>query len=488
MRSLSVAAPFAAFVLAAWGSGARSADETPGAAAAASRAPNVMVITADDLGPQLGCYGDTVAATPNLDRLAREGMRFDRAYATQSSCSPSRASLLTGTFPHQNGQTGLAPAFRIREGVRSLPEILHDRGYRTGVVGKLHVGGIPKTAFDVRVPKEELPRTAKSHRDVRIPASLVGEFLDGADGRPFFLLLNLIEPHRPFSAQVAGLPESPLHAGDAPVFPFLGIERESVRQAVADYYNGIARMDTGVGLVLDALEEKGILDDTMIVFLGDHGPGFTRAKTTCYEAGTHIACLVRWPARIPAGSSTEHFVSVVDLAPTILEAAGAPVPEGLAGASLFRLAQGRAEDWRTAVFTEFEFHGPSIFVPRRSIREGNVHLIVNLLPGVPNPAKGIDGCSAWEESRGLADSDSVRRAYATYDIPPPIEIYDLAKDPGELVNLANAPEMERARERLLGELQSWRETTADPLLNPEELARLAKLPALVEPDSVPSPR
>ncbi len=450
---------------------------------------SILVITADDLGPHLGCYGDSTASTPHLDRFAAAGMRFDRAYATQSSCSPSRSSMLTGLYPHQNGQVGLAPFFRIRPGFPSLPQILHDQGYRTGVIGKLHLSGIAESAFDVRVPKEEEPRASKSHRDIRIPASHVREFLDETGDEPFFLLVNLIDPHRPFSSQVAGLPESPIRARDVRVFPFLGIESDTLRQAVADYYNGIARVDYAVGLVLDSLEERGRLDDTLIFFLGDHGPGFTRAKTTCSEAGTHIACLMRWPARVPPGSSSDAFVSVVDLFPTIAEAAGVTAAEGLPGASLLRLAQGRTQGWRTSVFTEFTFHGPNICVPRRAVREGDVRLILNLLPGTPNPARGIDGCTAWDESRGITDAaDPVRRAYAAYDLPPPVELYDLAKDPGELVNLADAPAMQETRRSLLATLQSWREATADPLLNPEELSRLAKALASEPPDSVPSPR
>ena len=435
-------------------------------AAEPARRSNILLITGDDLGPHLGCYGDGQAPTPNLDGLAEEGVRFELAYVTQASCSPSRSSMFTGLYPHQNGQIGLSHrGYSMREGMQTLSGLLKRAGYRNGVIGKIHVQPVAALPFDYR-------RTNVQHtRDVRKVAEETGEFIAECGDNPFFLMVNYFDPHRPLVDQVEGIPERPLTPEEAKPFDFLGLDTPKVRQEVAGYYNCAARVDAGVGLLLDALEKSGHADDTLVIFIGDHGPPFTRGKTTCYEAGLRIPFIVRWPGRAQAGHVSRALVSTVDILPTAMAAAGLDAPPGLAGRSLAPLLQGAAVYWRDTLCAEYNTHHAGGYYPRRSIRDERYKLIVNLLPDRPNPILGVDGCAAWPASRDdRLEGTPIRAVYDRHQRPPAEELYDLQADPVEFHNLAGKPEYAAVQEKLRAALQAWREETSDPLLDPEKLA------------------
>ncbi len=433
--------------------------------------PNVLLITTDDMGPHLGCYGDRHARTPNLDALAEEGARFERAYVTQASCSPSRSSIFTGLYPHQNGQIGLSHrGYSMHEGIATLPALLAGAGYRTGVIGKIHVAPASATPFDwngrLTVHEtREVPKVAEA------AASFIRESADG----PFFLMVNYMDPHRPLLDQVEGVPAEPLGPDEIEPFPFLGLDTPKVRQEVASYYNCNTRADVGVGLLLAKLRESRMADNTLIIFIGDHGPPFTRGKTTCYEAGVRIPFIVRWPEHAQAGLASEALVSTVDILPTVAEAAGFELPTPIAGRSLVPLIEGKPAQWRDTLATEYTSHHQGGYFPRRAIRDERYKLIVNLLPDRPNPIKGVDGCAAWGESRDPAfEGTRVRRVFDTHGDPPARELYDLQRDPVEFNNLADDPGYGSVLSRMRAQLRTWREETSDPLLDPQELARLTR--------------
>lgn len=446
-------------------------------AAASAPRPNILLITADDLGPYLGCYGDSIARTSNLDRLAAEGVRFERAFVTHASCSPSRSSIFTGLYPHQNGQIGLAHlGYSMREGMRTLPALLKQAGYRTGVIGKIHVAPDSAFPFDWKGGLK-----VADTRDVRLVAERAGDFMSQSAG-PFFLMANYFDPHRPLAHQVKGVPQQPFASDGIKPFPFLGLDTPQIREEVAGYYNCAARFDVGVGMLLDRLAQAGHGENTIVIVLGDHGPPFTRAKTTCYEAGLHIPLIVRWPGRAKAGLASGALVSTVDILPTVLDGAGIELPAPIAGRSLVPLLRGKDVPWRETLCAEYTSHGPRNFYPRRAIRDARHKLILNLLPDRPNPVLGVDGCAAWAASRDPdLDGTMMRGVYDTYHHPSAVELYDLDNDPNEFHNLAGRPEHAAVENRLRRQLEQWREETNDPLVDPEALAALTR-----EHDALPT--
>ena len=441
--------------------------------------PNVLLITADDLGPYLGCYGDKQARTPNLDKLASEGVRFENGYVTQASCSPSRSSIFTGIYPHQNGQIGLSHlGYSMHEGVLTLPAVLKQAGYRTGAIGKVHVKPRALLPFDFRGNwRSRLPKLQRklglignhegTDRDVPLMAKLASDFIREGAGEPFFLLVSYFDPHKPWLDRVRGIPERLLEPDEVESFDFLGIDTPELRQQLTSYYNCVARVDYGVGLLLETLEKAGYADDTLVIFIGDHGPAFARAKKTCYEAGLRIPFLLRWSGQIKGGMVSSALVSTVDIFPTVLETVGIGLDAPLVGQSLLKLARGKPVTWRETLCAEFTTHEPEDFFPMRCIRDGRYKLIANLLPDSTNPGARMP----VEESQL---SEFARLVYDRYRCPPAEELYDLQEDPTEFNNLAGREQYKGIQERLRSQLLQWREQTDDPLLDPDSLAALTR--------------
>ncbi len=427
---------------------------------------NILLITADDLGHQLGVYGDTQARTPEMDRLAEEGVRFQNAYITHASCSPSRSSMLTGMYPHENGQIGLSHVgYALKEGVPLLPNLLRDAGYRTGVMGKVHVEPFEWFEWDEYIGKSVNTRDVAAMRDRAV------QFIRESGDQPFFLMVNYSDPHRPMPDQVKGIPENPVGPQEIEPFPFLaGADSPGVRKEVAGFYNSVARLDVGIGMMLSALQDMGKAENTVVVLLGDHGPPFTRAKTTCYEAGIRVPLLIRFPDGAYSGDVNNELVSSIDLAPTLLELAGASVPVGMTGTSLMPLLrEPDTVSWRKVLGAEYTgHHGAGGYYPRRSVRKGRYKLIFTLLEDQPNPITAVDGCSAWAASREPRfDGTLTREVMNRHHQPSEFELYDLGEDPYEFDNLADRPEFAEVLKEMKNALRQWQEETSDPLLNPE---------------------
>jgi len=460
-------------------------DSDPGGAETPDSSPvgrlNILLIVADDLGPQLGTYGDHQARTPHIDQLAAAGVTFEQAYVTQASCSSSRSSILTGLYPMQNGQLGLAgtlPEYQIKPGIATLPALLQKAGYYTGILGKLHVG--PDSAFPFNYEWAS-SNDAMASRDVARVARLADEFLNQAGNKPFFLYVNLFDPHRPFDENAnsfLGIPEEVRSSEDVQPFPYLGLDGQLIRQEIAAYYNAISRLDTGVGKLLELLSRRDLEDDTLVIFLGDHGPPFTRAKTTSYEAGVRIPLIVNWPGEGIDGLRSSALVSTVDLLPTVLDAVGLEAP-AVAGSSLRNLMwDSPPATWRDWLFTEYTSHAKAHFYPRRSVRGAQFKLIHNLDAGRPNPIP-YEGRTNPRNAEVV--NDAAVLAYRTHEFPPPFELYDLRSDPHELLNLADDPAHAVTLSELQTLLRQWREEMGDPLLNPAELNRLRSAHGIADP-------
>jgi N-sulfoglucosamine sulfohydrolase len=441
-------------------------------AAAPDARPNILLITADDLGCLLSSYGEKRITTPKLDALAASGVLFRNAYVAEPSCSQSRASLLTGLWPHQNGQVGLAgfagfAGFRMHPNQTTLPGLLKSAGYRTGIIGKLHVDPAKDFPFDWMPPRVGMAVTPT--RRVRWVAEQSRDFFASAKaaGQPFFHYVNYFDPHVPLTKatnQVEGLPETPLTAADIKdPLPLGAPDEEKNRLATARMLNAISRVDTGIGLLLDELQAAGLADNTIVIFAGDNGTAMPRAKTWSYEAGVRVPMIVRWPGVAQPGQARDELVSLLDVMPTLLAATGVRPPDNLVGAALQPLLRGESpKDWREFLFTENNFHGPEMFRGQRSVRDARYKLMLNLVSSPHRP-----------ESGEMLDFElgGVNEGSLSAGILPPLELFDLQTDPNETKNLVDDPAHAGARRRLETALQLWREKEADPLLDPARLQR-----------------
>lgn len=449
----------------------------------AGERPNILLIVSEDNGPELGCYGDPYAQTPVLDDLAATGVRFANAFVPYPVCSPSRACFLTGLYPHQNGQLGLAThKFAMFEGTQTLPVILQNHGYRTGMIGKLHVN--PETAFPFDFRK--ITGANFGSRNVRDYASAASEFFKQNSDKPFFLSINYPDAHFPLHRQQFGLPKVPIEADDVRPLPWVGVDSPRLRQFTADYYNCIRRLDDGIGMLLERLKESGHAENTLVVYIGDHGAQFSRGKCSVYEAGLRNPMIVNWPGNQVAGTVRDELASTLDLVPTFLSAAGIDVPSELPGHVLQPLLKGEpaAGNWRKHIVGFTTGAAPGIFYFQQSIRDERYKLILNPLAESP-ASKNLfaeaylkqynshfaAGCMVDEIATASA---TVQQAYERFLMPPLYELYDLQKDPHEFVNLADSPSHAVIKDRLIGDFRAWQKMTSDPFAEPKNVGSFTR--------------
>ena len=429
--------------------------------AAATPRRNVLLLIGDDHGLDAGCYGNRVIKTPNIDRLAGEGVRFSHAFSTVASCSPSRSVILTGLFVHTNGQYGLAHAEHKQStyaNVRSLPRILRENGYRTGVIGKLHV-----------IPPEVYPfeQQLSGGRNVYEMAEKAREFFAAKDDGPFFLLIGYVDPHRAGRGfandqnyrNVQKVSYNPVDVIVPPYLPDL----PEVRRDIADYYESVSRLDQGIGFALKALEETGKAKETLVIYLSDNGMPFPGAKTNLYDAGIHLPLIVRSPAQTKRGVVNNAMVSWVDVAPTILDWTGIKPPDNLPGRSILPiLEQQNPQGWDT-IFASHIFHEITMYYPMRVVRTRRHKLIWNLAHELPYPfASDLWGSPTWQTILRGKVKMMGQRPTNVFLHRPEYELYDLDKDPHELKNVANDPSYAPVLSDLRARLRKMMEETKDP--------------------------
>lgn len=441
--------------------------------AADERPRNVVMMIADDLGLNLGCYGDRVAKTPHLDALAKSGVRFSNAFAAVSSCSPSRSVIYTGLHTHTSGQYGLQHAahnFNARPGIITLPGLLTKAGYRVGIIGKVHVG--PSAIY----PWEEL---RSNGRNGVAMAKQAAKFIADSGEKPFCLVLGYTDPHRAAKGFAnekpwPGIEEVKYDPKTVPVPDHLP-DTPEVRADLAGYYQSVSRLDTGVGAMLDVLKKTGHEKDTLVMFLSDNGIPFPGAKTTVYDAGIHLPLIIRDPAVSmnptaagavsKAGLTNNALVSWVDLTPTILDAAKVKAPAKLAGRSLLPiLNQENPEGW-DEVYASHTFHEVTMYYPMRAVRTRQFKYIRNLASPLPFPfASDLFDSPSWQAIRtgGLKEMGKLR--VATFLHRPAEELYDIQKDPAESCNLAADPAYSKTLLTMRAKIKAWQEKTADPWL------------------------
>ena len=429
--------------------------------------PNILLVIADDWSyPHAGAYGDPTVSTPAIDRLAREGALFRRAFTAAPSCTPSRAALLTGQAPHRLAEgANLWGSLPARFPV--YPDLLEGAGYAVGHTGKGWGPG--------RFEPGGRSRNPAGPRFDSLEAFLAGR----REGQPFAFWYGSTDPHRPYDAgsgERAGLKLSTVK-----VPPFLP-DTPEVRADLLDYYAEVQRFDAQVADLLATLARHRVLEDTIVVVTSDNGMPFPRGKATPYDAGTHMPLAIRWPARVKSGTTVDAFVSLTDLAPTFLEAAQVAVPAEVTGRSLWPLLDGTraAADGRDHVFIERERHanvrrGDASY-PVRAIRTADFLYIRNYRPdrwpaGDPEtyfsvgPFGDIDG----GPTKGLLlDGREDAQMKPFFDLAtakrPAEELYDLRKDPAQRTNVADLPGHATAIERRRRTLADWQRSTRDPRL------------------------
>ena len=416
-------------------------------------APNIVVLIADDLGKSsLGCYGDPHVRTPHLDRLARAGMRFERAYVTSPQCSPSRSSLVTSRTPHAIGTSRLHA--ELRREVPTILEGLRNRGYFTGAFRKHHLGAELQQRFDL-YGDDDTPFAA---------------FFDRRPTQqPFFLWVGFHDPHRDLYTNyepIRGRVPHPHDPAKVVVPPFLP-DTPAMRADLALHYDAISRLDTDCGVILRLLEQRGIAENTMVVFVSDHGMPYPRAKATLYDAGVNVPLLVRWPGRVASGSVNAELISTLDLPATWLDVAGAPPLPAMEGRSLVDLLTGVTHTSRDFVFTERNWH--DTWEPARGVVSRTHALICNYRPEVSYRGS-LDHESAppWSifEAEHAAGRLRPELGALLRSPRPSVELYDLACDPAQFRNLATEPAMAPLKAELLGALDLWMRETNDFLPPP----------------------
>jgi N-sulfoglucosamine sulfohydrolase len=426
---------------------------------------NALLIIADDLGLDLGCYGNTTIKTPHLDALARNGVRFSHGFAAVSSCSPSRASLLTGLHTHTSGQYGLAHAthhFETFDNVKGLPRVLRDAGYRTGIIGKVHV--LPQSVYPFEV---QIDTGLGGNRHVVEMARRARQFFTDAGEKPFLLVMGFGDPHRAARGFANDVP----HPGVTEVrydpkdvlLPYHLPDQPDARADLADYYQSVSRLDQGVGHVLDALRQTGHADDTLVIFLSDNGIPFPGAKTTLYDAGLRLPLIISSPVQKQRGLVNPALVSWVDVMPTILDWAGARPPAGLAGRSVLPvLEQEKPTGW-DVVYGSHQCHEVTMYYPMRMIRTRQHKYILNLAHQLEYPsAADLYNSPTWQGVLKRGDKKLGQRDLDGFLHRPREELYDLEKDPNELKNVAGDANYADVLKELRGRLREWQEKTKDP--------------------------
>lgn len=430
----------------------------------ADRATNFVLILADDC-----TYTDTAtyggqAVTPHMDRLAAEGMTFNRCVQAAPMCSPTRHALYTGIYPVKSG--AWPNHTYLYDGVRTVAHHLKAAGYRAGFSGKMHIN--PPEAF----PFEYLSTQTKNiNPDFAAVDGFLADCVEKGD--PFGLILCSNEPHTPWNK------------GDSSAYPPEDLELPPVladtpatRDGFSRYLAEITYFDRQVGEALALIEKHGLEDNTVVVVLTEQGNAFPFAKWTCFDKGVASGLIVRWPDRVEPGSQSDALVEYTDIVPTLLAAIDAPVPDGLDGRSFLAVLEGESDSHQDFAFSlqcsVGINNGPGHY-GIRSVTDGRHRYILNLTPErtFKNWATGTDFWREWEAAAADGDPDAARLV-ARYQQRPAEELYDCLEDPWNEINLADEPRLAGTKANLARALGTWMNEQGD-LGQPTELAGRERL-------------
>jgi N-sulfoglucosamine sulfohydrolase len=468
---------------------------------------NIVFFIADDMSPELGCYGNKAIKTPNIDALAAGGTLFTNAYATTASCSASRSVVMTGLHNHANGQYGHqhdTGHFSCYPNVVSLalPQVMKAAGYRTGIFGKHHVAPTEIFTYDVMV--------AEKGRNTRELMENAREFITAKVDKPFIAYIASADPHRggpqldiegspnafgnkPNRGSIPGITEVFYDSQDVIVPHFLPDTVES-RAELAQYYQSVSRVDFGIGHLVKLLKDAGLYDKTMIIITSDHGMAFPGGKTTVYEPGLRVPLIVRNPYVQQRGIKNAALVSHTDLTPTMLDFAGgldreknAPIKpvdadafwkeRGISkyenrgkrypayhGKSWLNILGQENDPTRTEIFASHTFHEVQMYYPMRVVRDQKYKLIWNIAHPLPFPfSTDLWAASTWQAQLKKGENAPYgQKTVGQYIHRPAFELYDMQYDADETKNLATDPAFAKTLEEYKARLKKFQETMGDP--------------------------
>jgi len=406
--------------------------------------PNVILVTLHDLGRHLDLYDPDLPATPSIDRIAGQGVTLRQHYGTCPLCSPSRSSICTGRYPHENGMNGLTHrGFRLNDDEKVIADYFNEADYHTALCGFQHEAAHDEAA---RLHfRETMGAGGKEH--FHLVAPRVVQFLQRRHERPFFLQVGTTEVHRKFKHDW----NTPISPGRVKVPPYLK-DCAEVREDLADFYGLVQVADAGMKPILDTLEGSVLEENTILIFTTDHGFAFPRAKSTLYDPGIAVTFLMQWPARLRPGGSLDALTSHVDVLPTLLEAIGRPIPDRISGRSFLPLLAGGDGPRRGEIFAEKSWHGNE-YDPMRCVRTERFKLIRNFAEGW-----------LYQTPLDIKRSLSGKAMEAQRQQPRPMtELYDLENDRDECRNLSGKPDYQTIEQDLTARLTAWMRDTGDPL-------------------------
>lgn len=431
-------------------------------AAAETRRPNILWLTAEDICPNLGCYGDTYAVTPNLDRFAQHAVRYTQAFGITGVCAPNRSCLISGVFPTRLGSHGMRSTTTLPAAVKCFSQYLREAGY--------YCTNNAKTDYNFAVPKDAWDECSKQ-----------GHYRNRQPGQPFFAVFNhevshegqIRVPERAYERNTARLTPAQRHdPAWAPVPPFHP-DTPEVRRDWARYYDNITAMDYQIGDKLRELEDAGLAEDTIVFFFGDNGTGLPGMKKWIWEGGLHVPLLIRFPKKwqhlAPAapGETTARLVSFVDFAPTVLSLCGVPLRPHLQGAAFLGQQAGPRRQYIHAIRDRMAERFDCV----RVVRDGQFQYHRNFMPHLTwsqfvSYTEEMPTMKAW---RQLAQEGKLSGPAARYFAPakPVEELYDSGSDPHQVRNLASDPQYRETLERFRAECTRWMQATGDLGLLPE---------------------
>ncbi len=409
-----------------------------------SKKVNIVLFVSDDHGyNDSGVYGDSDVRTPNIDRLAGESMRFTHAFAASPLCSPSRCVIGTGRMPHRNG--GHKFGTPIRNDIPTMPEYFKKLGYYTAHIGKFH-----------HSPRKRFPYEFVHKNENTAP-----EFIAKYDQKkPLFLVVCSHPPHTPWIKNTT-------YDSSKFKLPPNFIDTPETRQDRSNYYSDVTLMDSILGNVLRALQQRGLNKNTLFVYTSDQGANWPFAKWCVYDSGLRVPLLVRYPNKVTPGSLSDAMINLADLLPTFIEAAGGKPPKDIDGRSFLSVLIGKAQEHRSVVFgthTGNDNGGPGIanHCPARTIRSATHRYVFNLAPettftthitGCKTGAHYLPHWDSWlEEAR---TNEKAARIVQAYQHRPREELFDITNDPHEMNNLADNAKYAHEKSLLRQQLAKW---------------------------------
>lgn len=461
------------------------ADAATSGSGQASDHKNVLLLVADDLGLYLGCYGTPAIQTANIDNLAKDGTRFTNAFASTASCSASRSTIYTGLHTHENGQYGLQGGwnhFQTHDHIETTPQVFNALGYQTGIIGKVHVG--PLSVYQWEVVEDS------ASRDTKWVSERAASFFDKAkkSNRPFHLTIGFRDPHRDDTREDfgnrrkevidAGLEGPDYSRNDVEIKEFM-TDVPELRLELVNYYKSITRLDWGVGWILEALKNRGLDKNTLVLFVSDNGAPFINSKTTLYDAGVQLPLIVKKPGQ-KTGIVNPNMVSFFDILPTCIDWAGKKdgdiqtsnskkSPRRL-GVSFLPVLESSdllpSDKWKHHVCGSHTFHEVQNYWPTRFMRTHRYKYHRNIAYRLDFPFAGdLYGSLSWEGIRNQDGPVKIgKRSLESYLFRGPEELFDIEEDPDEVHNLVGEKDYEDLLQECRAKLEAWQYQTRDTWL------------------------